>query len=461
MTLTSLSRARDGRPAAPVRMVHLGLGNFFRAHQAYYTEIASDAADWGYLAFTGRSAVGPLRAQDGLYTLLVRGADADRPMVVSALSEVGVSTDISAWRNAFRLPALALVTLTVTEAGYCRNADGGLDTADGDVAADIAALRVAGLTANVSTVPGKLVLGLLHRRDAGLTPITLVPCDNVPGNGSMVARVVNELAELVDDGLPGWIEQNVGFVTTMVDRITPRAVPADRADLLAATGIDDPECVVTEPFTEWVLSGEFAAGHPDWAGAGARFVDDIEPWEHRKLWLLNGSHSLLAYAASIRGAETVAEAIADPVVRGWVDQWWDDAARQLPLPAAEIADYRAALLQRYANPRIRHLLAQIAADGSQKVPIRILPTLLGELAQGRIAGGATRVIAAWVLHLRGLGAPVSDRGATQLQNEVVEHDLPGAVRTVLSFLGVEDQRVTDAVIDQAGELSSARPAAPA
>lgn len=433
-------------------MVHLGLGNFFRAHQAYYTESATDAAEWGYLAFTGRSPVDDLRAQDGLYTLLVRGPEGDDPRVISALSDVAVSTDLPVWRDAFRLPDLALVTLTVTEAAYCRNADGGLDTTDEMVAADIAALTADGLDAIVATVPGKLVLGLLHRRDAGRTPITLVPCDNVPGNGAMVHRVVTDLAGEVDDPLRGWIDGNVGFVTTMVDRITPRTVAEDRADLLLATGIDDPECVVTEPFTEWVLSGEFVAGHPDWAGAGARFVDDIEPWEHRKLWLLNGSHSLMAYAASIRGAETVAEAIADPVVRGWVEQWWDDAAGQLPLPAEEISDYRDALLQRYANPRIKHLLAQIAADGSQKLPIRVLPTLLGELRQDRIATGATRVIAAWVLHLRGLGAPVNDAGAGKLQEQVAGVELARAVNAVLAFLGVDDPRITDTVLEQANEL---------
>lgn len=452
-----LKRARDGRPAAPVRMVHLGLGNFFRAHQAYYTDIAPDAADWGYLAFTGRSPVRQLQAQDGLYTLMVRGPERDDPMVISSLSQVGVSTDLPTWCAAFRIPELALVTLTVTEAAYCRSSDGGLDPTDPGVAADLSALAADPLEATVGTVPGKLALGLAHRHHAGLGGITLVPCDNLPGNGEMVRRVVRDLVQHFDTELLAWIDSEVRFVSTMVDRITPRALPEDRAELLAATGIDDPECVVTEPFTEWVLSGEFAAGHPDWAGAGARFVDDIDPWEHRKLWLLNGSHSLLAYAASIRGATTVAEAIADPVVRGWVEEWWDDAARQLPLPADEIAGYRSALLQRYANPRIRHLLAQIAADGSQKLPIRILPTLRGELDQGRIARGATRVIAAWTLHLRGLGAPLGDPAARELSATVTGSGLPAAVASVLTFLGVDDQRVADTVLDQARELTGHGP----
>ena len=189
----------------------------------------------------------------------------------------------------------------------------------------------------------------------------------------------------------------------MVDRITPHTTDDDRAAVRERAGVDDPVPVVTEPYVEWVLSGEFPQGRPHWEDVGARFVDDVVPWEHRKLWLLNGSHSLMAYAGTMRGHETVEQAISDPVVRGWVEQWWDDAARHLPLPAEEIAAYRAALLERYANPRIRHLLRQIAADGSQKVPIRILPTVRADLAEGRVPTGAARVLAAWVCHLRGRG----------------------------------------------------------
>lgn len=448
-----LSRSRDGRPAAPVRLVHLGLGSFFRAHAAWYTEHATDADDWGWWAFTGRRSVDDLIAQDGLYTLLERGPDGDRPEVVSALSRVGVSTDLAAWREAFALPELAVVTLSVTEAAYCLTGDGGLDLADPGVLADRDALLAHGAEAEVVTVPGKLVLGLLHRRDLGLGGISLVPCDNLPGNGAMLQRVLRELVSTLDTDLLDWIESRVGFVSTMVDRITPRTVPADRSGLLAAGGVDDPECVVTEPFTEWVLSGEFVAGRPDWESAGARFVDDIEAAEQRKLWMLNGAHSLMAYAASIRGAETVDEAIGEPVTRGWVEQWWDDAQGFLPLPALEVADYRASLRERWANPRIRHRLAQIAADGSQKVPVRVLPILRAALADGWVPLGATRVLAAWTLHLRGLGAPITDPAADALVETVRDVDLPEAVRLVLDRLGVDDLRVLEQVVAQARALA--------
>jgi fructuronate reductase len=451
--LRRLDRERDGRPAAPVRIAHLGPGNFFRAHQAWYTEHAPDAADWGIAAFAGRTGAvaRELAAQDGLYTLLVRAADGDRPEVVSALSLV--SADLDEWRRCFVRPELALVTATVTEAGYRRADDGALDMADPEVAADVEALRGHGTDAEVVTAPGKLTLGLALRRARNLPAPAVVPCDNVPGNGPMVARVVGELAAAVDPDLAGWIEQHVAFVTTMVDRITPHATDEDRAEVRARAGVDDPVPVVTEPYVEWVLSGEFPRGRPRWEDVGARFVDDVTPWEHRKLWLLNGSHSLMAYAGGLRGHETVHEAVSDPVVRGWVDQWWDDAAAHLPLPDEDVAAYRAALLSRYANPRIRHLLRQIAADGSQKVPIRILPVVRADLARGRVPSGAARVLAAWMCHLRGRGVPVADVAAEEFTT-LAAGELDDAVRRVLVRLDADDERLRTAVTAAAHELGA-------
>jgi fructuronate reductase len=450
--LRRLERDRDGRPAAPVRIAHLGPGNFFRAHQAWYTEHAPDAADWGIAAFAGRrgAVARELAAQDGLYTLLVRAADGDRPEVVSAVSEV--SAELDDWRRCFARPELALVTTTVTEAGYRRAADGGLDREDPEVAADITALQEHATDAEVVTAPGKLALGLAVRRSHDLPGIAIVPCDNVPENGAMVARVVGELATAVDPALAAWIDGHVAFVTTMVDRITPHTTDDDR-EAVRASGVDDPVPVVTEPYVEWVLSGEFPQGRPRWEDVGARFVDDLVPWEHRKLWLLNGSHSLMAYGAPLRGHETVEQAISDPVVRDWVEQWWDDAARHLPLPPEDIAAYRDALLERYANPRIRHLLRQIAADGSQKVPIRILPAVRADLAEDRVPTGAARVLAAWVCHLRGRGAPVADVAAEEFTALAVG-DLDDAVSRVLTRIGADDSRLHAAVAELARELGT-------
>jgi fructuronate reductase len=455
-TAATLSRAAgQGRPAAPVRLVHLGLGNFFRAHQAWYTDHAPDAGDWGIAAFTGRRGelAEALTAQDCLYTLVTRAADGDRFEVLSSLSRAHAAAEHDAWLGYFAAPQLAAVTITVTEAGYLRGADGGLDRDQPQVQDDVAALR-RDRTAVVRTVPARLAAGLAARRRADAGPVTLVPCDNLPHNGAVATRVVRDLAELVDPDLAGWIADSVSSVTTMVDRITPRTTEEDVRAVAEATGLNDRVPVATEPFHEWVLSGSFPGGRPRWQEAGATFTDDITPYEDRKLWLLNGGHSLLAYAGSARGHQTVAEAVADDACREWLQEWWVEAARPLPFPEAEVAAYRAALLDRFANPRMHHNLAQVAADGSQKLPVRILPTVRRERAAGRLPPAATRILAAWVCHLRGAGAPVRDARADELV-PLAKRPLPEAVPRVLAALdpaAAGDDEVVKAVTAQARQF---------
>lgn len=444
-----------GRPAAPVRILHLGLGNFFRAHQAWYTDNASDTAQWGIAAFTGRSAslAEALRPAEGLYTLITRGPEGDSFEVISSVSAVHAAEEQDAWLDYWRSPDLAIVTLTVTEAGYLRDADGHLDASRDDVQADIDALR-RDPGAPVRTAPARLVSGYLARREAGAGPLAVVACDNLPGNGEALAAVVSDFIELAAPDLATWVRQFVSYPTTMVDRITPATVDSDRDEVLAATGVLDRSPVPTEPFSEWVIQGAFPAGRPSWDDAGARIVEDVGPFEQRKLWLLNGAHSLLAYAGSLLGYVTVADAIGDPLCHAWVEQWWDEASRHVAMPEAEVTEYRQALLLRFANPAIRHALAQIAADGSQKIPARILPTLRAELAAGRTPTGATRVIAAWVAHLRGFGAPVKDARADEVTG-LVSGSLSDTVCAVLDYLepGLSDEaRVRSAVEAQAAEL---------
>jgi fructuronate reductase len=451
-----LSRAAGhGRLAAPVRLVHLGLGNFFRAHQAWYTDRAPDAGDWGIAAFTGRSAelADALNAQEGLYTLVTRAADGDRFDVLSSLSRTHPAADYEAWLGYLASPDVRAVTITVTEAGYVRGADGGLDHDRPQVQADVEALR-HDLTALVRTAPARLVAGCAARRRAEAGPLTLVPCDNLPDNGAVVARVVRDLAEMVDPGLAGWLAGSIAFATTMVDRITPKTTQEDLHTVKAATGLDDRCPVATEPFSEWVLSGPFPGGRPRWEDAGATFTDDIQPYEQRKLWLLNGGHSLLAYAGSARGHQTVAEAVADETCRAWLEEWWSEASRHLSLPAADVAAYRAALLDRFANPRMHHRLDQIAADGSQKLPVRILPALRRERAAGRLPEGAARALAAWVCHLRGVGAAVTDARADQVV-PLAAGPLPEAVPRGLAALDpalADDGDLVAAVLAHADQL---------
>ena len=261
-----------------------------------------------------------------------------------------------------------------------------------------------------------------------------MPCDNLPGNGAVAARVVHDLAELVDPGLAAWIDESVSYVTTVVDRITPRTTPDDRQAVLDATGVDDCCPVGTEPFHEWVLSGAFPGGRPRWEEAGATFADDIEPFEERKLWLLNGAHSLLAYAGRPGATRPwPTRSPTTPAGSGCSSGGPRPPATWL-CPADVIDAYRAALLDRFANPRMHHRLAQIAADGSQKLPVRILPVLRAERAAGRMPEGAARVLAAWVRHLRGAGVPVDDVRADQMV-ALAAGPLPDAVRRVLDAPG--------------------------
>jgi fructuronate reductase len=439
--------------------MHLGLGNFFRAHECWYTEHAPDAAEWGIAAFTGTGSTRlprDLNAQDGLYTLVNRGADRDRFEVLGSLSQAYPGSDADAWLRHFRSPDLAAVTITVTEAGYLRGANGGLDVARPEVQADIDSLRRAEPAA-ARTVAGRFVAGLAARRRVDAGPLALVPCDNTPGNGALAERVVRDLAALVDDGLADWMTDSLTVVTTTVDRITPRTTAADLRAVRDATGLDDRCPVVAEPFHEWVLSGTFPAGRPQWEDAGAIFTDDVTPYENRKLWLLNGAHSLLAYTGSIRGHTTVAEALSDDVCHSWLDDWWAIASAHLHSPAEEITRYRAALLDRFANPRMADRLERIAADGSQKLPIRIVPVLRAERSVGRLPAGATRVIAGWICTLRGQGAPVQDARADEVIRAATG-PLVDAVPRVLDALDPElgaDVDVVALVGQQVEELAGA------
>jgi fructuronate reductase len=420
---------------APVRIVHLGLGNFLRAHQAWYTANAPDAADWGIAAFTGRrpDTAKDLQPQDGLYTLIIRGADRDTFDVVGSVSAVHPAADHGAYLDYLRRTEVVLVTITVTEAGYLRGPDGRLDVNREVVRADLAALR-KDPAAPVASLPAKLVAGLLARRAAGSGAITILSCDNLPHNGSVTEAVVVDLARAVDDSLPGWIDDHVDFATSMVDRITPATTDDDRDLVATSQGYQDASPVPTEPFSEWVISGRFPGGRPAWQDAGAQIVDDVVPYEQRKLWLLNGSHSLLAYAGSVRGHGSVDEAIADPECRGWVESFWDEASPYLTLSSESVADYRRALIERYSNPRIGYQLSQIATDGSVKLPVRILPTLLAERAAGRLPIGCATAVAAWVLHLRGIGAPIKDEGAGRAREAAGADDLAVAAAGVLDTL---------------------------
>ena len=448
----------DTPPTAPVRMVHLGVGNFHRAHQAWYTSHSPDADQWGIAGFTGRrrDTADALAPQDGLYTLITRSAEGDTFELLGALSAVHAATDHEAYLDYLSRAAVALITITVTEAAYLRGADGHLDAGLDVIVSDLEALR-SDPRSPVASLPARLVAGLVARRSSGAAALTILSCDNLPDNGAVTKTVVQDFAALLDESLCDWIDSQVDFATSMVDRITPGTTDEDRALVQQACGYVDASPVPTEPFSEWVISGGFPAGRPRWEEAGAAIVAEVEPFEQRKLWLLNGSHSMLAYAGSIRGHSTIDEAIADPDCRSWVEMFWDEASRHLTLPAADIAEYREALLARFSNPRAGDQLARIAADGSTKLVVRTVPTIRAERAAGRVPSGCATTIAAWILHLRGLGAPVKDSGAGPAQQAANSGELPEAVPAVLDVLepGLGgDTEFVEAVLRQADAITA-------
>ncbi|MBT2501352.1 mannitol dehydrogenase family protein [Curtobacterium sp. ISL-83] len=383
-------------------IVHVGIGAFARAHLAWYTEHAT-GEPWGITAFSGRSAgaADALAAQDGRYTLVTRGPDGDTAEVLDVLVAAHPADDVRALRDAVASPRTTIVTLTVTENGY----------RDG------------------SSVPERLVAALAARRDAGGGRIALMSLDNLTHNGAVLGDAVRAAA--ADPALRDWIDASVSFPSSMVDRITPATTADDVASIAALPGAlpDDTVPVVTEPFAEWVVEDAFdGIERPAWETAGVRVVADVTPYEQRKLWLLNGSHSLLAYLGLQLGHETVEQAMADPFCRAAVEDLWDEAARELPLPDAEVVEARAALVARFENARIRHTLRQIAGSGSQKLPVRVVDVVRHRFDRDPSTGigpGAATAIAAWWLHLTTQPELADDPGAPGPDSDV--HDVLGVI----------------------------------
>ncbi len=426
-------------------IVHLGIGAFHRAHQAVYTEAAMAAADdtrWGIAGVTQRSrdVIDQLAPQDGLYTLLQRG-ERDAARVVGSVRQV-----LSAQDDPDRLvalvaaPATRVVTLTVTEKGYRHDpATGRLLTTDPEVTAD------AGGRAP-RTVVGQLARGLQRRMRHDAGPITVVSCDNLPGNGRVLQGLLREFVALLpaQESAPllGWLDTSVGFPCTMVDRIVPATTDADRAEVRDQLGVEDRGVVVAEPFSQWVVEDAFAADRPDWERVGVTVTVDVAPFETMKLRLLNGSHSALAYLGALAGAEYVADAVRREHMARFVRQLMDvDVTPGLVVPAGfDVEAYKLALLERFANPGLRHRTTQIAIDGSQKLPQRLLATVRDRLRAGEEPRHACLAIAAWIRYVTaarsdsGRPLPVDDPLAARFQEIAEAADRP--TRLVEEMLGV-------------------------
>lgn len=423
-------------------IVHLGTGAFHRAHQAMYTEAVLAAGDlrWGIVGASLRSPAmrDALAPQDWLYTLAVRGADGERLQVIGAIKDVAHEAPEELLAD-MSDPAVAIVTLTVTEKGYCYDpATTALDEAHPEIVRDLAA------PATPRTAPGLLVEALRRRRAANIRPFTVLCCDNLPHNGKTAARIVTRFAELRDAQLADFIRNEVSFPSTMVDRITPATTQDDRAMIAARLGMEDAAPVVTEPFTQWVIEDRFADGlRPDWSIAGAEFVTDVAPYENMKLRLLNGAHSTLAYLGYLAGYETVSDTMHDANYRRLAEGLMDDAATTLKMPpGADVASYKRALIARFDNPALRHRTWQICMDGSQKLPQRLLGSIRDRLAAGAPIDRLVMGVAGWMRYVTGTdehGRPIDVRDPLVAKLEGIGHEnWPAPDRLAAGFLAMRE-----------------------
>ncbi|MBD9525661.1 mannitol dehydrogenase family protein [Paracoccus sp. PAR01] len=378
-------------------IVHLGFGAFHRAHQAVFTQRALniDPDAWGIVAVNLRSP-GPIRdleAQDGLYTVVTRGAGGDSAEVIGVTEDwLCAAEDLPELLDHLADPAIRIVTLTVTEKAYGIDpATGGLDRAHPSIAADLA------LPDRPSSAVGLLVAGLSRRRAEGIAPFTVLTCDNLPSNGRVLRRLVTEFAAVTDPELSDWIATEVSFPCSMVDRIVPAATDATRALAATLTGAEDALAIETEPFIQWVIEDDFPQGRPAWDKAGAVMVANVEPYENMKLRMLNGAHTLIAHLGILNGLEHVRDVMAVPKLAAQARAHMLAAQATLaPVPGIDLDRYRDDLLARFANPAIAHRNIQIAMDSTQKLPQRILMPAVDALEAGQDITPFARVTGAWI-----------------------------------------------------------------
>jgi fructuronate reductase len=390
--------ARTGRPG----IVHLGIGAFHRAHMAVMTQAAMEAgdADWRIIGASLRSpdtrdALGP---QDGLYTLAIQAPEGERLEVVSAVADILVAPeDPARLIELMADPMIRIVSMTVTEKGYCHDpATGALNERHPDVLHDLEN------PATPRSAPGFILAALARRRARSIPPFAVLCCDNLPSNGRTVRRVLSRMASLMEEAFGDHVRTKVACPCTMVDRIVPATSDADRDRVSAALAMRDAWPVMAEPFSQWVVEDDFPLGRPRWEVAGAEFVRDVAPFEQMKLRLLNGAHSSLAYLGLLLSRETVAEASADPQLAAFLRGFWAEVRPTVPpSEGTDLEAYCARLLERFRNPAIRHRLAQIAMDGSQKLPQRLLGPVRENIAAGRPIEHALRTLAAFALHAAG------------------------------------------------------------
>ncbi|EOU9510922.1 mannitol dehydrogenase family protein [Cronobacter dublinensis] len=444
----AVQRPGYDRSALQSRIVHFGFGAFHRAHQALLTDrvLNLKGGDWGICEislFSGDELMSALRAQDHLYTVLEKGADGNQAIIIGAVKEcLNAKLDgMEAIIEKFCEPQVAIVSLTITEKGYCIDlATGQLDTQNSRIVHDLDNPH------QPHSAPGLLVEALHRRRARGHAPFTVLSCDNIPDNGHVVREAVLGMAHKRDPALAQWIAENVTFPGTMVDRIVPAATPESLQEIADTLDVADPCAISCEPFIQWVIEDKFVAGRPAWEDAGVQMVDDVLPWEQMKLRMLNGSHSFLAYLGYLAGYQHISDCMNDPNFR--------DAARQLMLreqaptlriQGVDLTGYADSLIARFANPALKHRTWQIAMDGSQKLPQRMLDSVRWHLQHGGEWSLLALGVAGWMRYVSGVddsGQPIDVRDPlaekiAALAHSSHEEERVGALLTLKEVFGEE------------------------
>lgn len=434
-----------------VGIVHLGLGAFHRAHQAVATDdaLAARGGDWRIVpvSLRSREAGEALNAQNGLYTLIERGPNGTSGRVIGALS-YAIAADPVTTLKVLCDPAIRIVTLTVTEKGYGvdRRAHGP-DWSHDAVAADRqnpdAPIGVLGL----------LTAAIRKRRAAGSLPLTILSCDNLPENGALLRAGVIGFARAFDEDLARFIESEVAFPSSMVDRITPAATAQTLAEAERLTGCVDLAAIETEPFSQWVIEDRFPHGRPYWEAGGAIFVDDVAPYERMKLTILNGTHSMLAYAGFLSGRAYVRDVMGDPTLAALVERHLKAAAREVgELPGIDLTAYVEDLAERFRNPAIAHATYQIAMDGTEKLPQRIFAPALSALRTGGDLSAFAFATAAWMRYALG----TDDAGNTYALRDPKEE----LITARLADAGRDARAITAALLDLPGFVADELKTAP-
>jgi mannitol 2-dehydrogenase len=434
------------RSALIARILHVGVGGFHRAHMALYTDdVAAGGSDWGIhgvgLLDRDRRMADVMQEQDHLYTLIERDSDASRPRVIGSIAGYTLAAaDARTFVSRVVDPELAILSLTITEGGYAL--EGGNQTIE-------------------------VIVGALDvRRADGVRPLTILSCDNVPGNGDVARDAIAKVAERRGAKLAPYLE-SCTFPNSMVDRITPQTNEADRIWLREEVGVDDGWPVVCEPFRQWVIEDKFAAGRPPWEDAGVLFTDRVHDWELYKLRMLNASHSCMAYLMALAGVVYVDEAVAIPLVQRYLDRFL--AVEVIPtLP--EIAGYPAAgyaatVLKRFANTGMRDQIARLCIDGTAKFPSFVIPTVERQIELGGHVSCAALALAAWARYLA--TTPPTLR-APDARGERAARLAGRSIAEPLTFLEFDEvftpalrasKRFRDAFAEAAADLSSLGPLA--